>query len=275
MDSAGALILGLLGAGHCLGMCGGFAAALTYALKPADGAAKTRLLLAYNAGRISSYALAGALMAWLYIPGLEGELPIARTVAGLLLIAAGFYLADIWRGIVKIERIGQWFWRYLQPLGQRLLPVATLPKAWLLGMLWGWLPCGLVYSMLALAATQASPWQGAAVMLAFGLGTVPAVLAGGLAFEKVRQWLSRRAVKWGLGIAFVLYGVWTLSAAWYHVLAHGDHGAHQHGAHQQEVQQHEPQHHESHQHESHQQTNGHAASSQATNSDHSGHHHHH
>lgn len=228
MDSVGALLLGLLGAGHCLGMCGGFAAALTFALKPTDNSARVRLLLAYNFGRITSYALAGALIAWLYIPGFEGPWPIARTIAGLLLIAAGLYLAELWRGIVKIERIGQWLWRYLQPVGQRLLPVATMPKAFLLGMLWGWLPCGLVYSMLALAATQEAPWQGAAVMFAFGLGTVPAVLAGGLAFEKIRQWLSRRAVKWGLGLAFVVYGCWTLAAAWYHVLAHSDHTAHAH-----------------------------------------------
>ena len=137
-----------------------------------------RLLLAYNLGRISSYTLAGLLL------GLAGwavaNSPLVmglRVVAALLLIAMGLYLAGWWSGLTRIEALGRGLWRYIQPLTRRFMPVTSLPRALVLGSLWGWLPCGLVYSTLLWAASQGNALDSAALMLAFGLGTLP-VLAG-------------------------------------------------------------------------------------------------
>lgn len=221
-----ALLLGLMGAGHCLGMCGGFAAALAYAIPSEQKISRLTLLLSYNVGRISSYALLGAIVAAGQNAGFDSGYPLARTLAGLLLVATGLYLANIWRGITWLERGGQKVWRFIQPVSQRLLPVYTVPKALLLGMLWGWLPCGLVYSMLALAATQPSAGLGALTMAAFGAGTLPAVLAGGLAAAWVRKWLVKRWFQRGLAFAFMAFGLWTLSIAWYHHFHHANHANH-------------------------------------------------
>ena len=222
-----ALLLGVLGAGHCLGMCGGFAAALAYAIPAEKLARRFALLLAYNVGRISSYALLGALAALGQNAIYDSGYPLARTIAGLLLIATGLYQAELWTGITVLERGGQKIWRYIQPLSQRLLPVYTVPKALLLGAFWGWLPCGLVYSVLVLAATQPGVTEGALTMAAFGAGTLPAVFAGGLAASWVRKWLARRWFKMGLAGCFILFGIWTIAVAWYHHSHHGGHHSHQ------------------------------------------------
>jgi hypothetical protein len=133
-----ALILGLLGGGHCLGMCGGLMGALTLAIPKEQRSRRFRLLLAYNLGRILSYATAGLLI------GLAGwavaNSPAAlfmRVLAGLLLIAMGLYLAGWWSGLTRIESLGRGLWRYIQPVANRLLPVSSLPRALLLGALVG------------------------------------------------------------------------------------------------------------------------------------------
>ena len=125
-----ALVLGLLGGGHCLGMCGGLMGALTLAIPAQQRSRRLRLLLAYNLGRILSYATAG------YLLGLAGwaleNSPLAmllRVLAALLLIAMGLYLAGWWHGLTRIEAIGRGLWRHLQPLASRLLPVSRLPQA--------------------------------------------------------------------------------------------------------------------------------------------------
>lgn len=223
-----ALLLGLLGAGHCLGMCGGFAAALAYALPEQSQRQKSTFLLAYNLGRITSYATLGAAVAASQNVLFNSGYPIARTFAGLLLIATALYLANIWQGIRVLEQGGQKIWRYIQPISHRLLPVRTLPKAFLLGILWGWLPCGLVYSVLALAATQASALEGAMTMAAFGMGTLPAVFAGGLAADWVKKWLTKRWFSKTLAACFGILGVWTIAVAWYHFGHHRHHSGHEH-----------------------------------------------
>ncbi len=214
-----ALILGLLGGGHCLGMCGGLMGALTLAIPPEQRSRRLRLLLAYNLGRILSYACAGLLL------GLAGwavaSSPAAlalRVVAALLLIAMGLYLAGWWSGLTRIEALGRGLWRHIQPLATRLLPVSSLPRALLLGALWGWLPCGLVYSTLLWAASQGNAGYSAALMLAFGLGTWPVLLATGLAAEQVNALLRRRSVRVAGGVLVILFGLWTLPGPHQHWL---------------------------------------------------------
>ncbi|BAW24782.1 MULTISPECIES: sulfite exporter TauE/SafE family protein [Pseudomonas] len=214
-----ALVLGLLGGGHCLGMCGGLMGALTLAIPPEQRSRRLRLLLAYNLGRIFSYASAGLLL------GLAGwavaNSPAAlglRVVAALLLIAMGLYLAGWWSGLTRIEALGRGLWRHIQPVASRLLPVSSLPRALLLGALWGWLPCGLVYSTLLWAASQGNAGYSAALMLAFGLGTWPVLLATGLAAERVNALLRRRSVRVAGGVLVMLFGVWTLPGPHQHWL---------------------------------------------------------
>jgi len=214
-----ALILGLLGGGHCLGMCGGLMGALTLAIPPEQRGRRLQLLLAYNVGRILSYACAGLLV------GLAGwavaSSPAAlalRVVAALLLIAMGLYLAGWWSGLTRIEALGRGLWRHIQPIASRLLPVSSLPRALLLGALWGWLPCGLVYSTLLWAASQGNAGYSAALMLAFGLGTWPVLLATGLAAERVSSLLRRRSVRMAGGLLVILFGLWTLPGPHQHWL---------------------------------------------------------
>nr|WP_232099765.1 sulfite exporter TauE/SafE family protein [Pseudomonas putida] len=214
-----ALVLGLLGGGHCLGMCGGLMGALTLAIPPEQRGRRLRLLLAYNLGRILSYASAGLML------GLAGwavaSSPAAlalRVVAALLLIAMGLYLAGWWSGLTRIEALGRGLWRHIQPLASRLLPVSSLPRALLLGALWGWLPCGLVYSTLLWAASQGNAGYSAALMLAFGLGTWPVLLATGLAAERVNALLRRRSVRVAGGVLVMLFGIWTMPGPHQHWL---------------------------------------------------------
>lgn len=214
-----ALILGLLGGGHCLGMCGGLMGALTLAIPPEQRARRLRLLLAYNLGRILSYAAAGLLI------GLAGwamasspAAMILRVLAGLLLIAMGLYLAGWWSGLTRIEAVGRHLWRHLQPVASRLMPVSSLPRALLLGAVWGWLPCGLVYSTLLWASSQGSPGESALLMLAFGLGTWPVLLATGMAAERLTTLLRRRGVRIAGGLLVILFGIWTLPGPHQHWL---------------------------------------------------------
>ena len=206
-----ALILGLLGGGHCLGMCGGLMGALTLAIPPEQRGRRLQLLLAYNLGRILSYASAGLLF------GLAGwavaSSPAAmllRIVAGLLLISMGLYLGGWWSGLTRIEALGRGLWRHIQPVASRLLPVSSLPRALLLGALWGWLPCGLVYSTLLWAASQGDALDSGLLMLAFGLGTWPVLLATGMAAERLTTLLRRRGVRMAGGLLVILFGLWTL-----------------------------------------------------------------
>lgn len=214
-----ALGLGLMGAGHCLSMCGGIMGALALRLEVSPRQ-RASLILGYNLGRVASYCLMGLLVAMVVQSLPNSSLPVARTLAGLLLIAMGLYLAQWWRGLVKLEKLGYLLWKRIKPLGDRLLPVVSLPRAVGFGMVWGWLPCGLVYSALAYAAVQPSPWAGAAVMAAFGVGTLPAVVAGGLAAGLLRKFLAHPRLKKLFALAYMVFGVWTIAAAWQHV-GHG------------------------------------------------------
>jgi sulfite exporter TauE/SafE len=206
-----AFILGLLGGGHCLGMCGGLMGALTLAIPAEQRSRRWRLLLVYNLGRIVSYACIGllvGLLGWAVAssPGATGM----RVAAALLLIVMGLYLAGWWSGLTRIESLGRGLWRYIQPLANRLLPVSTLPRALLLGALWGWLPCGLVYSTLLWAASQGNAAHSALLMLAFGLGTWPVLLATGLAAERTTTLLRKRGTRMAGGLLVILFGFWTL-----------------------------------------------------------------
>lgn len=202
-----------------MGMCGGLMGALTLATPPAQRGRRLRLLVAYNVGRVLSYTAAGLMlgMAGWAVANSPAVL-VLRIMAALLLIAMGLYLAGWWSGLTRIEAMGRGLWRHIQPVASRLLPVSSLPRALLLGALWGWLPCGLVYSTLLWAASQGNALHSAALMAAFGLGTWPVLLATGLAAERVNRLLRQRSVRVAGGMLVVLFGVWTLPGPHQHWL---------------------------------------------------------
>jgi len=202
-------LAGLLGGGHCAGMCGGIVSALS-----AGAGSRLPLHLAYNAGRIASYTLAGAVAGALggmvlYYDLLPLQLAL-YVLANLMLILLGLYLAGWSSMVTRLEAAGRGLWRHISPLTKRFLPVNTLPQAFAVGTLWGWLPCGLIYSVLAIALVSGSAANGAALMLAFGLGTLPNLLLAGLLLRRARSWFQDRMVRWvsgGLVLGFGIAGL--------------------------------------------------------------------
>jgi sulfite exporter TauE/SafE len=206
-------LIGLLGGTHCVGMCGGIVSALTM-----GGPPRFVLHLAYNSGRIISYALAGAIAGGLGGLSLilSGQLPLRialYVLANLMLVALGFYLIGITQALAFTERFGKRLWVHLQPLGKRYLPAQTVAQAFPLGLVWGWLPCGLVYSALATALTSGSALHGAGLMLAFGLGTLPNLLLAGLLAVRLRAYAALPGVRWMAGLLVLGFGVWGLLGA--------------------------------------------------------------
>lgn len=209
MDSSlfALFVVGLLGAGHCAGMCGGIVGALS--LQSPGGAAAVVVHLAYHLGRIGSYVIAGLLA------GLLGQAAgnllalqnVLYLLASLMLIAMGLYLLGFTQFLAPLERGGQALWQRIQPLTKRFLPVRGIAQALPLGLLWGWLPCGLVYSALTTALASGSAGQGALLMLAFGLGTLPNLLLAGLLLARFRRFAQDRAVRVVSGLLVLGYGI--------------------------------------------------------------------
>ncbi|WP_374485819.1 sulfite exporter TauE/SafE family protein [Zoogloea sp.] len=207
-------LIGLLGGTHCVGMCGGIVSALTVQL-PGQRRSDWPLHLAYNVGRISSYTLAGAAMGAIGTVGLlfNNILPIQLflyVVANLMLVALGLYLTGFTRALSGVERLGQKLWVRIQPLTRRFLPARSVGQAFPLGLLWGFLPCGLVYSVLATALVTGSAERGAGLMLAFGLGTLPNLLLAGMVLKRLRDVVRNRAVRTGSGLVVLAFGVYGL-----------------------------------------------------------------
>lgn len=201
-------LVGLLGGTHCVGMCGGIVGALSM-----GAPARWSMLLSYNAGRIISYSAAGAIAGALGAAslGLEGQVParlILYFLANLMLVALGFYLLGVARALAFTERVGQNLWRVLQPLTKRFLPARTMSQAFPLGLLWGWLPCGLVYSALASSLSAGSAGRGALMMLAFGLGTLPNLLLAGIVLARLNEFVRRPAVRMFSGLLVLGFGLY-------------------------------------------------------------------
>jgi len=211
--------IGLFGSVHCFGMCGGIAAALTHAI-PAQRRIGSSLLLThlcFSLGRVGSYAVAGAIAgsAGLVLGRLLGPAGpfVLRGAAGLLLVALGLYVAGWWLGLRHLEAGGARLWSRLVPLVARLRPTESLPRALGLGALWGWLPCGLVYSALATSMSQGQGIAGALAMLAFGLGTLPALVATGALTGQLPQLVKRPLTRRTAGLLIIVFGVWTIGFA--------------------------------------------------------------
>jgi sulfite exporter TauE/SafE len=205
-----AFLVGLLGGGHCVGMCGGIVGAVSMHLPQSKS--KAPFLLAYNAGRILSYTLAGAIAGLVGASSffLQYVLPIQHVLYGissLMLIALGLYLAGIWHGVTYLENAGKTIWKTLQPYSKRYIPVQNFRQAFILGGLWGWLPCGLVYSVLIASIATGNAVSGGLLMLAFGLGTLPTLLTMGMAAVRLKNVLQNIWVRRASGLLVLGFGV--------------------------------------------------------------------
>lgn len=207
-----ALLTGLLGSAHCLGMCAGISGVIAIGHDGAAAAPSPFLAGAYNAGRVLSYTAIGALVGGFgnafvaLVPTLTGPV---RLIGGLLIVLIGLQVALRWQILAPLERAGLIVWQRVQPLASRALPVTSVPRAIGLGLLWGWLPCGLVYSVLLLAATTADAAAGAGTMLAFGIGTMPVMFLTGIGALRLSTTIGRR--RRTAGFLIVVMGLLTVA----------------------------------------------------------------
>lgn len=214
-----AFALGLMGGVHCIGMCGSIVGALSFGTHSPSKAEHClpliKILLAYNLGRLFSYTLAGGLMGsigwlvshWLQIHYIQ---LVLQLFAALFMLLLGLYLSGWWTVLIHIEKAGNFIWKFIEPLGKNFLPVRSMSQALVLGLLWGWLPCGLVYSVLIWSVSTGSFEQGALLMLSFGLGTLPNLLAMGVFANRLSQWLRKTKVRQAAGSLVMAFGFWQL-----------------------------------------------------------------
>ena len=217
-----ALLLGLAGGAHCAGMCGGIVGALS--LAPGGRARPVAFTLAYHAGRASSYAAAGAVVGALGQTGLalrggQASQQLLFGFASLALLGAGLYVAGYAPFVRRIEAAGGAIWRHVEPFSRPLIPATTASRAALLGVLWGWLPCGMVYGALLIALGTGSVLSGALTMAAFALGTMPSLLAIGLFARTASRQPARRGLRRIAGAAIAAVGIYGLIHLGWHAAA--------------------------------------------------------
>ena len=210
-DYVAAFMVGMLGAGHCLAMCGGISAAIGHGSPKSHPLSKLTPLF-YNLGRILSYTLIGGLVGYtaqlgLYFGHGYDLLVMLRFLAGLTLIFIGLYIAQLNASILILEKLGRLLWHFIQPVARQFMPLRSPYHALPLGFLWGWLPCGLVYSALTLGLASGSAISSAAIMFSFGLGTFPAMfLVGGLSskFNGILQDIRFKRIS---GLVLIIFGI--------------------------------------------------------------------
>jgi sulfite exporter TauE/SafE len=215
---AALFVLGLASGVHCIGMCGGIVSAFSMRrVIPinAPQAAPWRRLLAFNAGRISTYAALGAAAGLLgaRLDALLDAQTALYLAVNAVLVLAGLHLAGMSGGLARLESFGAPLWRRLQPLASRVTSGSGAARAYAAGLVWGWLPCGLVYAALLAAAFAGSAQRGAAAMAAFGAGTLPFLLAAGFAAARLGPLLRRRGVRLAAGSGLLAFGVYGLAHA--------------------------------------------------------------
>ena len=238
LDLFSAFIIGILGSGHCLAMCGGITTMLTSAIdKPAKASKQgdipvkitqshtscsantfsLNLVFFYHIGRIASYCLIGAIVGFTgSIAAKNIGVPIAglRLVAAVFLILLGLYIGQWLLWLNRIESLGKGLWGYLSPMAKHVIPVDNRRKALGLGALWGWLPCGLVYSTLTWALASGSSLTGATIMLFFGLGTLPALATLSLGIGNIKKLLTNTAFRKAMAISLIGYGIYSFIVAY-------------------------------------------------------------
>lgn len=205
-----AFLAGLLSAAHCIGMCGSIVGALTLTIP--NNQSLWLYLLSYNLGRISSYTIAGLTVGFLGSAvinqfSLHYYHFLIVQFSGIFMIILGLYMGNWWKGLSALERIGAYLWCKLEPWGQAFIPVKKTWQAFGFGLIWGWLPCGLVYSILAFSLTSCNTQQGGILMLAFGVGTLPTTLALGATTKWIINFTNNSQVRKFVAMLIVIFGL--------------------------------------------------------------------
>lgn len=206
-----AFLIGMAGSVHCFAMCGGIVAGLQVAIPKSH--AQLPYIVSYNAGRILSYTIAGAIAGTLgtvLTLHVNSGVLILQLTSGLFLLALSAYIGQWWMGLTKLESLGKILWSRLAPVGKSLLPFKSPINAFPYGIIWGWLPCGLVYSTLAWSLASGSGLQGALTMTAFGVGTLPAVLLTAVGSRTIHKQLGNPKTRQLIAVILLLAAIYTL-----------------------------------------------------------------
>lgn len=222
-DLIAAFAVGFMGSLHCVGMCGGISSALTAAISPGHNRTLKQQLgyqLLYSLGRITAYACAGAMIG-LAGAALYDQIPrhgpsYLRIFAGAMMILLGLYISGWWKILNQLERAGSRVWKHISPLTRRFIPVDRPDKALALGFLWGWLPCGLVYSALTWSLGSGGAGKGALLMLYFGLGTLPAMLSVGTFSQILSDFARGTGTRLFAALMLIGFGFWTIGSQMSH-----------------------------------------------------------
>ena len=209
-----AIVIGFLGGAHCIGMCGGIVSAMSISIKSLNKNKIILLNIFYNIGRILSYIFAGAVAGsfGLLLGKSMGVMPIILNIlASFFIIALGFYIAGIVNMLRFTETLGDKIWLKIQPLANKLYPFTNVYQAISAGFVWGFIPCGMVYALLAWAVTSSSPILGAWYMLGFGIGTFPVLVAIGLFSQKLKSISRNKWLKLIAGGLIIAYGLFRLA----------------------------------------------------------------
>jgi uncharacterized protein len=204
-----ALLMGLIGSTHCVGMCGGSISTLSTNFSGNSNQQSFWIQLSYNVGRITSYSFIGLLVGFFsskLIEMLPNPHAFSMKVSGIFFILLGLYVSQLLNSFKYLESSGHKLWVRIEPFGRKYLPAKTSFDAWKLGLVWGWLPCGLVYSALALAMTQTNPLHAALTMTVFGLGTLPTLLLIGHFAQNLKAILQNKTFRMVLGLCLIVYG---------------------------------------------------------------------
>jgi len=231
LDLFSAFIIGLLGSGHCIAMCGGITTMLTSALpiskeqqipvnnqsSPIKASRKAILVFCYNLGRIASYSFIGGIVGFTgSIAAKNIGMPLAglRMFSAVFVILLGLYLGQWLMWLNRIEALGKKLWQYISPLANNAIPVDSPIKALSLGAIWGWLPCGLVYSTLTWALASGDMITGASIMFFFGLGTLPALLTLSIGFSSIKNNLVKPAFRKTMALVLISFGIYSFIVAY-------------------------------------------------------------
>ena len=210
-----AFLLGLVSSVHCFGMCGGISVAMGMSV-PDGRYQKLSRLFAHSIGRILCYAILGLLVGSISQVFVLVFQPLAgylRIFSGVMLVAMGLYIAQWWMGLAALEKAGQGIWKKIQPQISTFQPISRLRNAFMLGLCWGMLPCGLVYSVLAWTASSSSAVNAAVLMFVFGLGTLPAMVTSGYAGSQLKKFLQKLGLRILFALLLCLMGIWTIIQA--------------------------------------------------------------
>lgn len=208
-----AFMIGIGSTGHCLLMCGGISSALSSKLSQTSPKLKAIKLLLFHLGRISCYSLLGLVLGsalHFMISFSENVIVISRVIASLLIILVGLYIAGLSSLIRLLEQQLGFIWKHIQPITQRYIHMQKWHHAYILGLLWGFLPCGIIYSTLIWASANNQGLETALLMLSFGLGTLPALFVSNLLSIKAVEILQKKHFKRTVGLLLVGFGIWTI-----------------------------------------------------------------